>query len=243
MVLARIYGLYSTTYLILLHGRLSAYDPTILVLAPLKIQLSTEPTQNPIITFTKPRPVRLTKRNPILDRPTTPSSAPPSASPSLFPAKNPSDPPGQGPFQVSNQTTFWTPQTRYPGWGPYIISNQTSFHIYQLGSITNLPRKPPCPDLRSHLFPAPENFHHNTPDTRHLQNHTYRIPFYPPNLPSILYSHQQSLHSPHPYPIKYTEYTRPRWRPHRSHCTCHQGWIPLPDSVPDSVVYSVVCSG
>ena len=61
VALDRIYGLYSTTDLILQRGSIDVYDPTTLVLAPLSILLSTEPIQHPIHTLTKPRPVRLTE--------------------------------------------------------------------------------------------------------------------------------------------------------------------------------------
>ena len=85
--------------------------------------------------------------------------------------------------------------------------------------------------------------HHNTPATRHLQNHTYRTSFHTLNQPTITVSHRHSLHSPHPYSISHMGYTRPPWRPQGSHCTRIQGWIALLGPVLVPVVYPIVKRG
>ena len=87
------------------------YEPTTLVLAPLIILLSTDPTQHLIHTFTKPVPVRLTEGHPLYDRLTTPPFAPPIASPSHFLTKNHYNSPIRGLFKISNQTSFRTTQS------------------------------------------------------------------------------------------------------------------------------------
>ena len=70
-----------------------------------------------------------------------------------------------------------------------------------------------CPRKISSKYPS------NTPFT----NHTHRTPFHKPNIPPIIYPHQHSFRSPHPYSISTLGCTRPPWRPHGSHCTLRQG--------------------
>ena len=198
MALARIYGLYPTTDLFLHCRRLGAYEKKTLVSAHLSSQKSTEPIQNPIHTFTNPRPVRLTKWHLLLDCLNTYPFAFLSASPSPLWNKNPSDSPSQGQFPTSNQSPLWTPQLRYSKnipnnhpygsliWGLSKISNQTSFHITQIGSNPNLPRKPTCPHPSSYPVPLQAKFHHNTP-AKFLKINPWEPPSTPPTYHPYLF--------------------------------------------------------
>ena len=89
VALASIYGLHSTTDLILWCGRLSAQKPTTLVVPPLSILSYTNPTKYRICTFPDPGPICLTEKHPFSDRPTKTSPGHPSASPSQLPTENP----------------------------------------------------------------------------------------------------------------------------------------------------------
>ena len=61
VALARIYVLHSATDIIFHHRCLCVYEPSALVLTPLGILPSTNPTQHSNCTFTKPRPIHLIK--------------------------------------------------------------------------------------------------------------------------------------------------------------------------------------
>ena len=223
VVFTRIYGIYSTTGIILQCRHISAYETITLVLAPLSILPSTDPTQHPIRTFTKSGPIRLTELHPLSDCPTTPRSAPPSASPSHYPTKNSSNSHSRGPFNIFNQTSFQITQP-----GSIQTSNQTSFQIFHPGSIYNFqPKILPYNPARVHsefsqeasiyrpeLIPIhpPQQYSVTIPQLNALYKNTPReLPSHPPNLPPILSYHQHSLQSPHPYYISHMGYTRPPW--------------------------------
>ena len=93
------------------------------------------------------------------------------------------------------------------------------------------------PNYRSSKTPS------QYPSCTKFKNSQPQTPFHTPNLPTAIFSHHCSSHSPHPYSISYLGYTSPPWRPHMSHCNRIQCWIPLMGPFLDSVMYPVMCSG
>ena len=108
-----------------------------MVSAPLINWPSTDPTQHPFHTFTKPGPICLTERHHVLDCLTTSPSVSPSASLSCFPTKNTSDSPRRGSFQHFQPKFLPDPPARVQSKN----SNQPPPHIYQRGSIRNFHSK------------------------------------------------------------------------------------------------------
>ena len=105
------------------------------------------------------------------------------------------------------------------------------------------PREPPFTDSSTHPVTAKEKNHQVTPVQNGFKNQSKWTPFHTPNLTPIQISYHCYFHSPNPSFTSHMGFTRtPRW-PHGSHCTCHQGWIPLPGPVLDSVVHPVVYRG
>ena len=103
MALARIYGLYPTTDLILQCGRIGKNDPATLVSTSLSNLLSAKPIKSPSPHITWPRRHLMVRVKAFADHPTKPPSDGPSTSPSYFQTKIPSTSPKWGPLKISNQ--------------------------------------------------------------------------------------------------------------------------------------------
>ena len=124
------------------------------------------------------------------------------------------------------------------------ISNLKPHYIANLGSSSETPqetsmaRSKHIPSYRQSKFPLCSPSHtpvsnsipsHPLPHTHpttHINLLPSLLPFSPPHTPSYTWDIPGCL-----------------GRPHRSHYTNIQGWIPLPVPVPDAVVYPVVRRG
>ena len=115
-----------------------------------------------------------------------------------------------------------TQSTTYPN----LVSNHTYFHFAKRPQVQYSYRSskfPPCSPSHN-----PASNSSITPPFTHPPNHPYK-------LPTITTSTQ-----PTPTPSHTWDIPGRLGKPHGSHCTCIQGWIPLPSPVPDAVVYPVM---
>ena len=125
------------------------------------------------------------------------------------------------------------------------ISNRKTHYISQLGSILEISQETYMARLeQSHTQLPPK---HNS--IMFTQPHSF-FKLYPNTSPSIhpsCHSYQSPIitHSTWPTPNPSHTWAIPGRleRPHGSHCTCVQGWIPIPGPVPDLFVYPVVHRG
>ena len=96
-------------------------------------------------------------------------------------------------------------------------------------SHTQLPPKHTCV-----IFTQPHSFfkiYPNTSPSTHPSSHPSQYPAITPSTcPTLTPSHTWAIS------VRFG-------RPHRLHCTCIQGWIPLPGPFPDAFVYPVVRRG
>ena len=130
VALASIYGLHSTTDIILQHGLIGAHGTENFFPTSLRILQSATPTKPPIHTFTNPRFVWLTELYPFPDCSTKTTTDHPSASPSIVLTKNPSKSPSQSSLKISRKTP----------------SNDPSLHLF------SRPRKFHKNNSATHLF-------------------------------------------------------------------------------------------
>ena len=138
-------------------------------------------------------------------------------------------------MSISQENSIWCPKfTPIQTFQPILLPD------HQAGVHSTFPRKSPTDALSSYPFTCPSRMPFEKPCKRpikkpHPQNTL------PQTLPdTIKYTHFHSFHLLHLYSISHMGYTRPLWWPHGSHCTRHQGCIPLPVPVPDIVVHTVV---